>query len=535
MMRMLTGLALADFRDRIRRPAYAVILAAAVALGYVAVPAADSSWVILQIGDRRGVYNSAYVGMATALAGALWISLGGFYLVRNSLERDRRTRVGQLLAATPLRTWEYLAGKFLSNLLLLSSMLGVLAVTAVVMQLAHGESYAVDPLALCGPFVLIALPLVAVTAAFALLFEALPLLRTGLGNAVWFCGWLVLATAGQGPGLPFDGLGVHSVVRSMGAELAAQHLDAHGAFSLGLTYLEAPLGRFTWHGFTPTAGYVLGRAALLLLAVALAVLPALWFGRFDPARVRRPQEAAGGPAPGAELRPPVPLGTSAPFTAAPRPTIAAVLHTRPQQGAVLLRLWAGEVRILLQGVRWWWWLGSALLALLGLCAASLHAVTRIALPLAWIWPLLIWSRLGSQRPEHDVDALLGACPAVHRRVLAEWAAGLTVTVVAGLGPLLRLLAAADPLGLAGWAGGALFIPSLALALGTLSRTHRLFQALYLPLWYTVANGLPVFDFMGALRDGSQRAALQPPVTLAVAAALLGTVFLTGALRRTGRD
>ncbi|MEU5032017.1 MULTISPECIES: hypothetical protein [Streptomyces] len=45
-------LALADFRERARCPAYALTLAAAVALGWLAVPAAGAHWVILQIGVR---------------------------------------------------------------------------------------------------------------------------------------------------------------------------------------------------------------------------------------------------------------------------------------------------------------------------------------------------------------------------------------------------------------------------------------------------------------------------------------------------
>ncbi|MGY0063590.1 hypothetical protein ACWY4P_44990 [Streptomyces sp. LZ34] len=48
----LGRLALADFRERARCPAYALTLAAAVALGWLAVPAAGAHWVILQIGVR---------------------------------------------------------------------------------------------------------------------------------------------------------------------------------------------------------------------------------------------------------------------------------------------------------------------------------------------------------------------------------------------------------------------------------------------------------------------------------------------------
>ncbi|MFI2237559.1 ABC transporter permease [Streptomyces chrestomyceticus] len=533
MTRVIYGLAVADFKDRVRRPAYLVTLAAAVALGYVAVPDSDARWVIMQLGDYRGVYNSAYVGTATALACGLWISLGGFYVVRDSVGRDSRSGVGQLLAATPVRTWAYLAGKFLSNLMVLASMVGVLALTALVMQLVRGEDTSVDPVALWQPFLLLAVPLVALAAAFALLFEALPLLRAGLGNILWFCIWVVLAVGGQGPGLPLGGIGVNGVAMSMYEDMLAQQVEMNdGSFSLGLTYLDEPLRVFDWHGFVPGAGYVLARSAFVGIAVVVALLPALWFHRFDPARVRhsagRTQEdpVAGGA--------PAEFVDELPRPGGDRRTSAAVLKTPPRPGRVLLRLWGGELRILLQGVSKWWWWGAGLWVLLGVCS-SMPGATRLMLPVSWLWPVLIWSRLGTQGYEHGVAGILGAYPSTYRRVVAEWAAGATLTAVVGLGPLVRLVVAGDVTGVACWAAGVVFVPSLALALGTLSRTHRLFQAVYLPLWYTVANGLPVFDFMGAIRVEGQPAGLPPAVVLAVAVVLVGVVFLVGSVRRLSRE
>ncbi|KOG56237.1 hypothetical protein ADK76_20450 [Streptomyces griseoflavus] len=529
----LGRLALGDVRDRVRRPAYAVTLLAAVLLGYLAVPQPTSHWVILQIGDFRGTYNSAYVGVATALAAALWLPLAGFYVVRNALAKDERSGVGRLLATTPLRTTGYFAGKLLSNVLVLVSMLGVLAVTAVVMQLARGESYRIDPVALLKPFVLIALPLMVVTGAAALLFESLPVLRGGVGNVVWFFVWLVMVLGGQRPDAPLGGIGVHGAVASMADDLAAQHTRVTGEFSLGFTYLEQPLRTFVWHGFTPEQGFVLGRVALVLAAMALALLPALWFGRFDPARGgargatagQRVQEAAPGTVPG----PPQPHVPTVVAVHRPLPPLSLATATPP--GATYHRLLLGELRILLQGVAWWWWTGAALISIVGLCVPTAGAA-RVVLPLAWIWPVLIWSRLGAQRHEHGVQVLLGSYPAARHRALAEWSAGFALTAATGCVPLLRLAMAGDWQGVASWAGGAVFIPSLSLALGSLSRTHRLFQALYLPLWYCVFNGLPLLDYMGATRPEGRPAALSPLLVAGLAALLLaGVVAAAGPLRR----
>jgi hypothetical protein len=91
--------------------------------------------------------------------------------------------------------------------MVLASMAGVLAVTALALQLARGESTAVDPGALMLPFVL-TLPVLALTAAAAVLFETIPVLRVGLGNIAWFFLWMITAIAGQGA--PLGGPGTHS-------------------------------------------------------------------------------------------------------------------------------------------------------------------------------------------------------------------------------------------------------------------------------------------------------------------------------------
>jgi hypothetical protein len=534
-VRVLGALAVADFRERTRRPAYLVTLAAAVALGYLALPPAASLWVIMNAGGYRGVYNSAYAGTATALAGALWLMLGGFYVVCGAIARDQHTGVGQVLAATPLSSIGYLAGKVWSNLMVLASMAGVLAVTALALQLARGDSMAVDPGALLLPFLLLTLPVLALTAAAAVLFETIPVLRAGLGNIAWFFLWMIFAIAGGG--VPLGGLG--TVAKSMREAMAAQHLPAAAEFSVGFTKVDHPLHTFTWAGLHPAGGFVAARLLLILAAACLAVLPAVWFGRFDPARAR-PRRAPA--ADSGQTPVPVPA-TAPPAGQAPRPARSpaykALSRARPDRGLATGRLLAGEVRILVQGTSRWWWLVAAALNAASLAVpANLvkppGAITALLLSAAWIWPVLLWSRLGTQRREHGLDTLLGAYPAVYRQLAAEWVAGLALTAVTGLGPLLRMAAAADGPGVAAWIAGALFIPSLALMLGATSRTHRMFQAIYVLVWYAAVNQVAAADYMGTVLVNGRPAGPSPPLTAGVSLAMLAIAITIRAAQHATR-
>src|SRR5690606_39165965 len=242
---------------------------------------------------------------------------------------------------------------------------------------------------------------------------------------------------------------------------------------------DRPLRTFEWSGYEPGAEFVLGRLALIAVAVVLALLPALWFGRFDPAR-----GAAHPSAPPAAVEP-VAATVPTPPPSAPAPAVPP--RARVRMGGSMGRLLAGELRILLRGVSRWWWLGVLAISLAAAVAPT-GAGSRLVLPAAWIWPVLIWSRLGTQRQEYGVETLIAAYPAAHRRIVAEYLAGVVVTALVGAVPLLRMVIAADRVGVGAWAAAVLFIPALALALGTLSRTHRLFQIIYLALWYATVNG-----------------------------------------------
>jgi hypothetical protein len=206
------------------------------------------------------------------------------------------------------------------------------------------------------------------------------------------------------------------------------------------------------------------------------------------------------------------------------PRTAAVI--RPRFGVLV----AGELRILLGGIRWWWLLCGLALAVAAL-AAPARTATYPLLPLAWLWPVVAWSRLGTQQYEYEVHSLVDTAPARHRRLAAEWTAGLALTALAGIGPLLRLTAATDWDGVAAWCAAAPFIPTLALALGVVSRNQRLFQATYLMLWYAVINRTSQVDFMGVSGDDQWRGSA---LVVAGAAALAALTLLIKHARHAAR-
>lgn len=493
--RIIYHLARADFLERVRRYSFLVMLGLVVFLGYQTA----IGNMALELGQYRGEFNSAWVGAMMSLIGTFFIGWFGFYMVKGSVARDRETGVGQIMATTPLTRPLYLLGKWLSNFAVLMAMVGVLALAGIVIQLLRGENTQINLLAFLDPFFFIVMPLMALVAAAAVLFEAIPFLQGGFGNIVYFFAFIMFVplfmendTLKNYPAFEPMGLGLLS--SEMGRAVTAIHPDYNGDFSLGIDFVEQATTTFVWNGIHWTPEFIFARFSLILIALGLPFFAALFFDRFDPSRTKprsmRTKSSASDSAP-------VPDSTS---RALPTPHLTPLnkAANRFSFFAVLI----AELKLLLKGQRWWWYaiMGGIIIA----CLANSSAITReIVLPIAWIWPILIWSAIGNREIHNYVQQLtFSSASPLWRQLPAQWLAGFIVTLLVGSGAIIRFTIDGDTSGLIALLSGAIFIPSLALASGVWSGTSKLFEILYMVIWYLgPLNNVSGLDFIGSHSNG----------------------------------
>jgi len=514
--RVLWHLARADFLERVRRYSFLMTLGLALYLGYVVSVGQLKLW----IDDSRGVYNSPWVGVVMALVINSFLSLAGFYVVKGSVERDRQTGVGQILATTPMSKPLYTLGKMASNLAVLLAMVAVLAVMAFVAQLVAGEDTTLQAGKLLAPILVFCVPMMALVAAFAVLFETLPGLRGGFGNIAWFFLWMGLLTGSIFLGGAVDLLGMKSVSNDLYRHTALRYGVTQHHYMLGARADESSGRIFHWDGMDWTPEILLSRLVWLAAAVGLALLAALFFDRFDTAKGSGRVRKAKGAAPEAATE-----------TVA-LPALAPV-HLHPlAPGARRFRfldLLRAEMRLLLNGQRWWWWA-----VVLGLSIASLAApigsVRSVILPLAWLWPILRWSALGTREARHGTGGLVfSAARPLSRQLPAVWASGVLLAVITGGAALARFVLAGDWMGAGAWAVGALFIPTLALALGVWSGSGKLFEIVFLVFWYLgPMQRVAPLDYLGAVPQAVEAGM---PLVYLIATALLGLAAVAGRKRQ----
>ena len=487
--RIIYHMARADFLERVRRYSFLVMLGTVVFLGYQAAIGNVS----VQLGDYRGEFNSAWVGSMLALIASFFLGWFGFFLVKGSVARDRQTGVGQIMATTPLSRPLYTLGKWLSNFAVLIAMTVILAIAGIAIQLFAGESNQFDFVAFFAPFLFVALPMLALTAALAVLFECIGFLQGGFGNMLYFFlfGLIISVAVTSGKTNPaLDLPGFHVLSESMGDAAKAVYPDYDGSFVLGSTGTPI-LGTFPWSGVTWTSSTLFTRLMILGFGIILALVSSILFDRFDPSRRRPGRTKVSTSAPTPE---PAPVKQAL-------PAVQLTPITTPLNGFAFPRLIILELKLLFKGQRWWWFLAAGGLFIASLLN-TLENVRSFILPITWLWPVLIWSGLGSREMRHNVGQMVfSSASPLTRQLPATWFAGFLVTVVTGGGAAIKFLIARDVTSLLVWFSAALFIPSLALAMGIWSKSSKLFEVLHVSMWYLALNGINTVDYFGANSDG----------------------------------
>ena len=491
-VRTIYHLARADFLERVRRYSFLVMLGLAVLLGYQTA----IGNLRLQLGDYRGEFNSAWVGAMMSIITTFFVGWFGFYLVKGSVARDRETGVGQIMATTPMTRPLYTLGKWISNFAVLMLMVLILVVFGIAIQLFSGESAQFNFSAYISPFVFIVTPLMALVAAIAVLFETVPFLSGGLGNIVYFFGFITLLPVVTLTNLAkinpsIEPMGLALLKSEMTQEVLKAFPDYDNSFLLG--GMDTPIkGTFIWTGVHWTSAIIVTRLSFIVLAILLILLAAAFFDRFDPSRAK-PKKMKSIASESA------PVSVSTPQTLS-TPHLTPLFRTA--NGFSFSRVLTAELKLLLKGQRWWWYAVAA--GLIIACLANPSTTTRESLlPFAWIWPILIWSAIGNREIHNNTQQLtFSSASPLMRQLPAQWIAGFLITLLMSIGAIIRYTVSGDVIGLLALLSGALFIPSLALASGVWSGTSKVFEILYMVIWYLgPLNKVPGLDFIGSHSNG----------------------------------
>jgi hypothetical protein len=474
----------ADFRIRFRRVSTVIVFLLLSAFAYVWIPAPSTGRTLIQINGQRAIYNSGAIGMGTASLGMIFVGLFGYYVISNAIRRDVVTRCGLIAASTPMRTGEYLLGKFLGNLVFLVTFVCGFMLSSMVMLSVRGEAR-LEPLIFVEQYLLLTPPAIVFASAVAVLFESIPWLAGKFGDVVYFFLWsMVIGLVGANEATHgainwvrcFDFTGFGFMIDQLQRTLHTESV------SIGASSFDPTKPTILFPGLTLTGEWVLPRLISLLTPLLLLPLAGLFFHRFDPVRTQRVSGKGRRNWIGKIQNLFKPLSRRA----------VSWLMIPGRNGSFVGAIWTDAALTLT-------------LYPLVFVAFIAITITTLFMPLTGILPgvfavlAIIISDVATREARAGTTASVRAIPRL-RENYVWWKLGSAclLSVLLCLVPLLRTIAHGSA-AFAALACGILFVAATATALGVTTANPKTFIVGFLTFWYVVVNDKganPLLDFAG---------------------------------------
>jgi len=474
----------ADFRIRFRRVSTVVVFLLLSAFAYLWIPPPSTGRTLIQINGQRAIYNSGALGMGTASIGMIFVGLFGFYVISNAIRRDITTRCGVIAASTPMRSGEYLLGKFLGNLTFLATFVVGFMLSSMVMLLVRGEAR-IEPLLFIEQYLLLTPAAIVFVSAVAVLFESIRWLSGKFGDVVYFFLWatvigLVVANETRRGGLSwarcFDFTGFGFMIDQM------QHTLRTHSVSIGSSSFDPAKPTIIFPGLTLTREWIVPRLISLVTPLLLLPVAALFFHRFDPVRT--------GNVSGKGRR--NWLGKIQNLFKPLSRRFVALLEVAGRGGSFLGAMWIDAVLTLTL-------IPFAFVALVGITITSLVAPPSTTLPIVFAVLAIIVSDVATRDGRAGTLASVRSIPRL-RENYVWWKLGSTLllSLLLCAAPLLRTISH-GAVALGALVCGIVFVAAMATALGVVTANPKTFIVGFLTFWYVVVNdkGLtPILDFAG---------------------------------------
>ncbi|MFP3155201.1 hypothetical protein LQZ18_12415 [Lachnospiraceae bacterium ZAX-1] len=251
----------------------------------------------------------------------------------------------------------------------------------------------------------------------------------------------------------------------------------------GVANTFTPVQQLIFHGTHFTAEDFIGLAGMLGISVCLVLLSAPMLAlsiKSEAIKLIVPKKAKAS-----KKSHTVPMNESAVY----RPIQEA------GRGAWRLNV-KSELVLMLSGQTTFW----RFIALGGIVASvfvPIGAGQTILLPLLMIWFINTFSAMGSREYQHDFLKMIIINPhGILRQMLSSWLSGMLVALLVVSPVIVRLCISGNGIGTFACVVGAVFIPSLALFLGEMTKTRRVFEMILIVITYIALNNVSVLMYFG---------------------------------------
>lgn len=472
---VIYNVARADLLERTRRFSYVAVCAAAVFFAFFSIP--DTEAPMVSIVMEPSIFsqgtNPSWIPIAIALCGGLLFPIMGFSYVKNNICMDRNNGFLYLMQSMNMKKTNYVFGKFISNLILLTLMWILVILSASIVLLLQFPKEQIGFYDFISPFFSI-YPGIVFASAFAVCLETISLFRNKNGNAVGitmlFAMFLINYLNINSSSFLFrifdfssyrwimDSIN-HSVVPIIGRTVQETGILVPGGMFAGSTGSQD----LVFHGLVYSKQYLLDKMTLIAISLLLVFLAILFLETMEKEQRK--------------------------FS----------IKTKEKSRSKTVKKYAAgqftsELRMLFKDrSNGWWFLISCLW------------VTSFLMPIeyvqGYIWIIMllfsvvIFSQMGCREYENGMAEYLVTIKfALYKQIIYTYIGGVLFLLFLTLPLIIRFLLAAKFSYVISYLVFSCFIPALACFSGEYFKTRRPFETVYLLLCFLLIN-LPAFLFL----------------------------------------
>lgn len=482
---------ISDFLDRIKNKGMILITLFMMYVTYLFFPSNNTSIYYTLTFEKnkiiyRGIYNSLWMGWVSTIAFISVITLVGFYFINNSIKRERDFLIGEISASMSIKSWIYVIGKAFGNFMfLLAQMLIVILITAI-MQFVRGESYSINIIKFLTPFVLLGIPICLIVSVIAVAFEIIPFLHGSFGNIAYFFVWIGLITISMLYGNSFltDVFGMKGANNIVLEQVKSNFkiLEDLNGFKLGSGLpIYNNVKTFVMNSVNIKSYLLVGRFFWICIAFILLLLISFMFRRSMLFVKKSSNKIKSN-----NINSKIKVKSSA---------LTPIFENKTYSNS--LRIISSKLKIIFRMPSKWWYILVLSLSI-GVLFSKGEVENKIFIPLIWVLPIFIWSKIGILYRKFNMEQyLLTYRNYRESELIHSFIAAFLFTIIVNLSILAKFILSGNFRGVIYVLIAAFFVVSCGVFIGNITGSSTVFEVSYTILWYIgILNGSAHLDFLG---------------------------------------
>lgn len=494
------------YLQRTRSYRFIIIIAITIIFVYLFVPGPDAPYRTFSVGDYKGIYNSSYIAIMTAIGTSLLVSLFSFFTINNALELDKQNHMGEIIASTSIKNRSYLLGQVFSNFAILLTILATIISTSAIIFYFRQQESGFQLVQFFIPFILICIPLLLAISVLAVIFETFFLSKYITMAILYYLFYMLflgismtyLTTPSTDNGYLFtliDPFGIIYVIRIIQNIVLSQFPSANVyELAIGFTYSTKGFDTiqqiFLFNGINWSLGYIVSRLIWSIIPVLFIIVASNYFKRFDPSydKIPKSREKLDDQ----DLIKDLSQETARNSTLQDEFKLSTLKSQK--RNIQFITVFENEIRMQFKG-RPKWWIG--LIIFFFLAGFGVTTNTFQLWSIAWICILPVISSLGSQEKLHDTYQIIFSSPNPTKQFYYQIIEFFSILACLNLGIIFSFIMHTEFEHVLALLIGILFTIVLAYFLGIFTGSKKLFESFFLLLFYLgPLNGIAYFDFIG---------------------------------------